>query len=131
MDELLDAAENALEKAYEPYSGYTVGAAIETVDGNVFTGANIEIGNLSNSLHAEEVALARGVMAGYTDFERIAVTSRADDVVTPCGMCRQTLLEFAGPDFTVVFDTPDGPESHRLTDLLPHAFTGDQISDDP
>ncbi|MDZ7850655.1 MAG: cytidine deaminase [Halodesulfurarchaeum sp.] len=129
MDELLDAARRARSRAVVPYSEYAVGAAIETVDGSVYTGANIEIANYSNSLHAEEVALARAVMEGHRDFERIAVASDANDGVTPCGMCRQTLAEFADGDFEVLVDHPDGPESHRLTDLLPHAFTGEQIHD--
>ncbi|MFP4529961.1 MAG: cytidine deaminase [Halodesulfurarchaeum sp.] len=129
MDELLDAARDAVASAVVPYSEYAVGAAIETADGTVFTGANIEIANYSNSLHAEEVALARAVMAGHRDFERIAVASDARDGVTPCGMCRQTLAEFADGEFEVLVDHPDGPESHRLADLLPHAFTGDQIHD--
>lgn len=127
MDELLDAARDAVSQAIVPYSEYAVGAAIETSDGTTFTGANIEIANFSNSLHAEEVALARAVMAGHTDFERIAVASEAEDGVTPCGMCRQTLAEFADSEFTVLVDDPAGPQSHRLDELLPHAFTGAKI----
>ncbi len=127
MDELLEAAREAISQAIVPYSEYAVGAAIETADGTTFTGANIEIANFSNTLHAEEVALARAIMAGHTNFERIAVAAEAEDGVTPCGMCRQTLAEFADGEFTVLVDDPEGPVSHRLTDLLPHAFTGDQI----
>ncbi|MFB6086604.1 MAG: cytidine deaminase [Halodesulfurarchaeum sp.] len=128
MDELMASAREAVSRAIVPYSEYPVGAAIETADGSVYTGANIEIANYSNSLHAEEVALARAVMAGHTDFTRIAVASAAEDGITPCGMCRQTLSEFADAGFEVLVDHPDGPESHRLSDLLPHAFTGDQIT---
>jgi cytidine deaminase len=127
MDELMATAREAVSRAIVPYSEYAVGAAIETADGTVFTGANIEIANFSNSLHAEEVALARAVMEGHTDFARIAVASEADDGVTPCGMCRQTLAEFADAGFDVLVEGPDGPEVHRLGDLLPHAFTGEQI----
>ena len=117
-----------MEHAYVPYSGYRVGAAIETADGEVFSGANVEIANYSNSFHAEEVALVRALMAGHTEFTRIVVTSAAKDGVTPCGMCRQTLAEFADEDFLVVIDHPDGPEEHRLADLLPHSFTGEVLS---
>ena len=128
MQELLQAARDAMDHAYVPYSGYRVGAAIETAEGEVFSGANVEIANYSNSLHAEEVALVRALMAGYTDFTRLAVTSAARDGVTPCGMCRQTLAEFADEDFRVMVDSPDGPEEHRLGDLLPHAFTGEALA---
>jgi len=127
MDELLAAARDALSKAYVPYSEYAVGAALETADGTVFTGANIEIANFSNSLHAEEVALARAMMEGHRDFDRIAVASAAEDGVTPCGMCRQTLAEFAGEEFTVIVEGDEGPEAHQLAALLPHAFSGDQV----
>jgi cytidine deaminase len=127
MDDLLAAARDALDRAHVPYSEYPVGAALETADGTVFTGANLEIANFSNSLHAEEVALARAAMAGHTDLARIAVASAAKDGVTPCGMCRQTLAEFAGEEFTVIVEGEAGPRSHQLADLLPHAFTGAQV----
>jgi cytidine deaminase len=123
MDTLLATAREAATKAIVPYSEYPVGAAIETADGAVYTGANVEIANFSNSLHAEEVALSRALMAGHREFDRIAVASPADESVTPCGMCRQTLAEFADEAFEVVLAGPDGPEAHRLGDLLPMAFT--------
>lgn len=128
MQELLQAARDALERAYVPYSSYPVGAAIETGDGRVYTGANIEVANYSNSLHAEEVALVRAYMDGQDVFTRIAVTSAARDGITPCGMCRQTLSEFAGPELVVGIDDPDGPTEHKLGDLLPHSFSGDLLS---
>lgn len=127
MQELLSAARGALESAYVPYSEYPVGAALETADGSVYPGANIEIANYSNSFHAEEVALVRAFMDGHRTFERIAVTSAARDGITPCGMCRQTLAEFADGDFTVIIDDPDGPTEHRLDDLLPHSFSGEML----
>ena len=127
MEELLATAREAATMAYVPYSEYPVGAAIETADGDCYTGANLEIANFSNSLHAEEVALARALMDGHRAFERIAVASPADEGVTPCGMCRQTLAEFADESFEVVLAGPDGPEAHRLADLLPMAFTGENL----
>ncbi|MGM0448768.1 MAG: cytidine deaminase, partial [Methanobacteriota archaeon] len=88
MDELIAAARDALEAAHVPYSEYRVGAALRTADGTVYTGCNIENANYSNSLHAEEVALAEAVKAGHREFDRIAVSSCVRDGVTPCGMCR-------------------------------------------
>ncbi|MFW5965238.1 MAG: cytidine deaminase [Halodesulfurarchaeum sp.] len=129
MDQLLDRAREALNRAVVPYSAYPVGAAIETASGDVYTGANIEIANYSNSLHAEEVALARAVMDGHTEFTGIAVSTAGRDGTTPCGMCRQTLVEFAGPSFEVLVDGPDGPVHYELGELLPAAFTGEQLGD--
>ncbi|MFB6113092.1 MAG: cytidine deaminase [Halodesulfurarchaeum sp.] len=127
MPSLLQDARDATEKASVPYSGYRVGAAIETSDGTVYTGANIEVANYSNSLHAEEVALARALMAGERSFSRIAVSSGDRDGITPCGMCRQTLAEFASEDTEVIIDDPDGPTTYSLGELLPHAFTGELL----
>jgi len=78
MNDLLERARTALDAAYAPYSEYRVGAAIETTDGTVFTGCNVENANYSNSLHAEEVAVGTAVRDGHREFERLAVTSAAD-----------------------------------------------------
>jgi cytidine deaminase len=124
MDDLLSAARAAREAAYAPYSAYAVGAALRTADGAVYTGCNVEVANYSNSLHAEEVAVGAAVSDGQRSFERLAVTSTPQDGLTPCGMCRQTLAEFAGADFPVVCDEGDDaqPTTHRLGDLLPDAI---------
>lgn len=83
--DLIEAARDALDDAHVPYSEYRVGAALRTADGTVYTGCNIENANYSNSLHAEEVALAEAVKNGHREFDRIAVTSGVRDGVTPCG----------------------------------------------
>lgn len=123
MDELVEAARDVRAAAHAPYSGYSVGAAIRTGDGSVFTGCNVENANYSNSLHAEEVALAAAVKRGHRVFDAIAVSSGPDADVSPCGMCRQTLAEFCGEDFRVVCDG-DSPTEYTLGDLLPAAFSG-------
>jgi cytidine deaminase len=120
--ELLAAAEQAYEQAYVPYSEYPVGAALETADGTVYTGCNVENANYSNSLHAEESALGTAVSDGVREFERIAVASAAEDNVTPCGMCRQTLAEFCGEDFVVLCGTED-TDRYTLGELLPETIT--------
>jgi cytidine deaminase len=130
MDELLERARAALDRSYAPYSEYRVGAAIETVDGEVYAGCNVENANFSNSLHAEEVALGTAVADGHTEFARIAVTSAARDGVTPCGMCRQTLAEFCGADFEVVCDEGDGETTaYALGDLLPNAIDRETVEE--
>jgi len=123
MTELMDAAREARASAYAPYSEYPVGAALETADGTVFTGCNIETANYSNSLHAEEGALASAIDAGHTEFERLAVSSAAEDGLTPCGMCRQTLVEFCGEEFPICCDAGgDGIREFTLGALLPEAI---------
>ncbi|MEF8831578.1 MAG: cytidine deaminase [Halobacteriales archaeon] len=122
MDELMAAAREARNDSYAPYSEYRVGAALETADGEIYTGANVENANFSNSLHAEEIALGKAVTAGHEEFERIAVSSAAEDGVTPCGMCRQSLSEFADEDLAVVCDAGNDAKQYTLGELLPDAI---------
>jgi cytidine deaminase len=133
--ELIEHAREATERAYVPYSEYRVGAALETADRTVFTGCNIENANYSNSLHAEEVAIAEAVKKGHREFAAIAVGSSARDGVTPCGMCRQTLAEFCGEDFPVYCDEggsetedeEDGISEYALGELLPDTISLDTL----
>ena len=129
MDSLVEAARAAIEESYAPYSDYDVGAAIETADGSVYTGCNVENANYSNSLHAEELAIGSAIADGHREFERIAVSSGARDGVTPCGMCRQTLAEFADADLEVVCDEGDGEVSaYTLGELLPNTISPETLS---
>ncbi|ELY53058.1 cytidine deaminase [Natronococcus jeotgali] len=132
MDELIDAAREIRASAHVPYSEYAVGAALETADGEVFVGCNLENANFSNSLHAEEVAIAEAVKEGHRDFSRLAVSSDRQDGVTPCGMCRQTLAEFCDDDLVVYCDLgdEDGAPSVReytLGELLPDTITQETL----
>jgi cytidine deaminase len=119
---LVDAARDALEAAYVPYSEYRVGAGLRTDDGTVYTGCNIENANYSNSLHAEEVAVAAAVRDGYHEFDALAVSSGVRDGVTPCGMCRQTLAEFCAVDLPVYCDEGDSVTAYELGDLIPNTI---------
>ena len=128
-DSLIDAAREALDAAYVPYSEYRVGAAVLTADGEVFTGWNA---NYSNSLHAEEVAVGSAVRAGHRELVAVAVTSAARDAVTPCGMCRQTLAEFGDEDLPVYCDEGEGEwTEHRLGTLIPDTITPEMLGVDP
>ncbi len=126
MDDLLEAARKAVADAYVPYSEYRVGAAIETADGTVYTGCNVENANYSNSLHAEEVAIGSAVRDGHREFTRLAVTSAARDGVTPCGMCRQTLAEFCDGDMPIYTDGDDAT-AYTLGELLPDTITAGHL----
>jgi cytidine deaminase len=123
MQQLLDAARDALGTAHTPYSEYAVGAALETSEGAVYTGCNVEVANYSNSLHAEEVALGTAVADGRRSFDRLAVVSGERDGVTPCGMCRQTLAEFCPPEFEIACESLDGVTTYTLGELLPEPIT--------
>jgi cytidine deaminase len=125
--ELVAAAREALENAYVPYSEYRVGAALLAADGTVYTGANLENANYSNSLHAEEVAIARALMNGHQEFEALAVSSGARDGVTPCGMCRQTLAEFCVADLPVYCDLGDGTAAYTLGELIPETISRETL----
>ena len=128
-NQLLEAAREAVDAAHAPYSEYRVGAALRAADGTVYTGCNVENANYSNSLHAEEVAIAAAVADGHRSFDRIAVASGARDGVTPCGMCRQTLAEFADADLPVVCDEGDGETTtYTLGELLPNTISTDTLS---
>jgi cytidine deaminase len=127
-DDLIDAARNAYATSYAPYSDYPVGAAIETTDGAVYTGCNIENANFSNSMHAEEVAIATAVTAGHLEFSRLAVASAREDGVTPCGMCRQTLAEFCEDDFPIYCDEGDTVSEYALGDLIPNTISPETLA---
>lgn len=129
MDDLIDAARDIQSRAHVPYSEYPVGAALETADGDVYVGCNLENANYSNSLHAEEVAVAEAVKEGSREFSRIAVSSGRRDGVAPCGMCRQTLAEFCDDDLLVLCDRGEGedPDRYTLGELLPNAITEEML----
>ena len=122
----MQAARDAIDASYAPYSEYRVGAAIETADGTVYTGCNIENANYSNSLHAEELAIGTAVRDGHREFSRLAVSSAARDGVTPCGMCRQTLAEFCDDSLPVVTDGDDETE-YTLGELLPETISPEHL----
>lgn len=119
---LVKKALEARKKAYAPYSKFRVGAAIESSDGKIFVGCNVEDAAYSTTCCAERVALFSAVCAGKRKFKRIAVTSDADGACPPCGTCRQALMEFAR-DMEVIMASPRGhAKVKRLKDLLPEPF---------
>lgn len=94
-----------------------------TKDGSIYTGCNVESVNLSNSLHAEEVAVAEAVKDGRSEFEVLAVSTW--NGAAPCGMCRQTLSEFCDETLSVLVDSieDDDVVEHELGELYPHPFS--------
>lgn len=129
MDPLLERARAARDQAIAPYSEFPVGAALNASDNQIFTGANLEVVNFSNTLHAEEVALARALMAGCRKFDTLAVAGPDADGLAPCGKCRQTLTEYCGTDLDVVVDLGHRTKSYTLGELLPARMTADALAD--
>jgi cytidine deaminase len=127
MDPLIERAREALAASYAPYSEYAVGAALQTPDGAVYAGCNVENANYSNSLHAEELAVGKAVADDQRNFVALAVSSSARDGVTPCGMCRQTLAEFCGEGFEIHCDAGESVDSYRLGELLPETITATHL----
>ena len=124
--ELIDAARQAAQHAYSPYSKFPVGAALRFADGSIVTGTNIENASYGLALCAETVAVSKAMADGARGgLEAVAVTGPGTEPITPCGRCRQVLNELAqlgGTDPEILCVGPDEVRRLRLSDLLPHAF---------
>ena len=121
---LIAVARQARKNAYCPYSGFAVGAALLAASGKVYTGANCECASYGGTLCAERAALAAAVTAGERDFSALAVAGGTRPL-TPCGICRQLLSEFAvDRDFPVYCAPAEGEERlcTTLQALLPDGF---------
>lgn len=121
-DVLLEQARAVQQVAYAPYSNFRVGAALEAEDGRIFVGCNVENASFGLTVCAERTALGSAVAAGARTFRRIVVVSDCDPPASPCGACRQALLEF-GADLEVRAVGPGREQRWTLADLLPDAFT--------
>ena len=142
-EELIDAAREAALRAYAPYSGFSVGCAIESTDGAVVTGVNVENACYRLGVCAEQSALSAAQLAfGLENIARIAVsggnaasgTLEGDGIVTPCGGCRQAILEAAhlsGHEIAILCSSGNGAtrERHLSSRLIPHGFGPANLED--
>ncbi|GGA39853.1 cytidine deaminase [Pelagibacterium lentulum] len=120
---LFDAAEKVRARAYAPYSGFQVGAAILADDGNIYAGCNVENAAYPQGNCAEPSAIAAMLAGGGKRIEKIFVTGPGAVPVTPCGGCRQRIREFAAPDTPIICLGVEGdPLYTSLGELLPHSF---------
>lgn len=121
-DKLRAAASHARDNAHAPYSQFRVGAALQANDGQIYVGANVENASYGLTLCAERGAISSAVSAGARSFVALAVLSGSTPAATPCGACRQVLIEFP-PAFEVRCYSTDGSELHLdWANLLPHSF---------
>ena len=124
---LIEYAVDAMGRAYAPYSGYQVGAALLCGDGAVYQGCNIENASFSPTICAERTAFAKAVSEGQREFVAIAICGgkggKIEGLFPPCGVCRQVMAEFCGPDFKVYLSKPGGFEERTLAQLLPDSFS--------
>lgn len=125
---LIDAARKARTRAYAPYSGFPVGAAVRAADGRVFTGCNVENASYGLGVCAERVAVFHAVAAGVRELTAVAVVCGSEEPCRPCGACRQVLREF-GPAMRVIMAGEAGPvEVRPLSELLPDSFGPEHLS---
>ena len=123
-DELVKIALKAREKAYVPYSHFKVGAALETKDGRIYEGCNIENASYGLTNCAERTAFFAALAAGCRpgDFVKLAVVGQTEDVISPCGACRQVISEL-GADCEIVLANLEGKMlKTNIQNLLPGAF---------
>jgi cytidine deaminase len=123
MTTMRERALGAMARAYAPYSGFHVGAALLATDGSITEGCNVENASFPAGICAERGAVAAAVARGNRDFDSIMIVTEAEEPTPPCGVCRQVLVEFS-PHLLVVSVTSAGREARwTLDELLPRAFT--------
>lgn len=127
-EKLIELAKEAREKAYAPYSNFKVGACVITEDGSVYTGCNIENASFGLTVCAERVAMFKAYSDGKRKLKALAVVADTEGPVSPCGACRQVMMELGGEDMVVILSNMKGDHAiMTVKDLLPGAFTSKDI----
>lgn len=128
-DKMIADAVKVMEKSYSPYSKFTVGACIRTIDDQYFSGTNIENASYGLTLCAETAAIANMICHHHSIIADIVVVSGTADRCPPCGSCRQRIAEFSNSQTKIHLASHDSViESYTIDQLLPHAFQFDEIN---
>lgn len=120
--DLIGAAAEVRENAFAPYSNFKVGAAVETENGDIYTGCNVESASYGLTVCAERVAIWKGISRGEKKFGRIAVVVDTEELTPPCGVCRQIIWEFCGDVPVILANLHGKTETVQMAELLPRAF---------
>ena len=128
IKKLAEAALKVREKAYCPYSGFAVGAALLAKSGEVYTGVNIENAAFTPTNCAERTAFFTAIAKGEREFAAIAIAGgkageEPEDFCAPCGVCRQVMREFCGDEFEIILAKPGEEKVYTLKELLPQSFS--------
>ena len=124
-DKLIASAAAVRERAYAPYSKFKVGAALKGKSGRVYAGCNVENAAYGPSMCAERTAIFKAVSEGEREFEAIAVVT--ENGASPCGSCRQVMMEFAPNMAVIIADTQGRTRVATVRDLLPDGFTPEHL----
>jgi cytidine deaminase len=125
---LIEAALSAMEHSYSPYSGFKVGAAVRTPDGKTYAACNVENASYGLTVCAERAAVFKMISEGGTKIEALALVSRNDDPITPCGACRQIINEFAAADCRIICYSKNQTRIYRIDELLPDSFKSSDLT---
>lgn len=120
--ELIEAATLVRENAYAPFSEFKVGAAIETDDGEIIDGCNVESASYGLTVCAERVAIWKAISQGKRKIKHIAVVADTEELTPPCGVCRQIIWEFGGDIPVTIANLKGKTETIQMKELLPRAF---------
>ncbi|WP_420704531.1 cytidine deaminase [Leuconostoc mesenteroides] len=121
--ELVDVANQALNDTYTPYSHFPVGAALLGENGEIFKGVNIENVSFGLTNCAERTAIFIAIAAGQRHFHGLVISGRTDEPISPCGACRQVMVEFFDPDMPIWLINDQGKEIEtNIAELMPGSF---------
>ena len=128
---LIEYAKRAMKKSYSPYSGFSVGAALLTSGGKIYSGCNIENASFTPTVCAERTAFFNAVSNGEKNFSAIAVVGgKKGEIIEycpPCGVCRQVMREFCSDDFEIILFDGKSVKKFRLEDILPFSFKPENL----
>lgn len=127
-EEWVKAAQQAQDFAYVPYSHFPVGACLVTKEGKLYTGSNIENASFGLTNCAERTAIFKAVSEGDKEFSHLVISGNTDEPISPCGACRQVMIEFCDPSMPVTLVNKDGElKDVTVGELLPYSFTEEQL----